>query len=221
MKWTALEIQQKEFTTGFRGYTQEEVRTFLREVSDAVEGVVRENIGLKEEIARQEAEIGRHRAKEKLLEETLVSAQKAAGDLQEHARREAELILAQAQLDARKLLERAHARRVEVLSEISGLESQRVQFEAQIRQIVESHLELLDALSVGAPASLRSRVPESQAELFDVRAPAEEPRPPGDGPRAPAEEARHPSEELQPQEGSRPTPPHGPDTAGSRAEKAS
>lgn len=173
MKWTALEIQQKEFPTGFRGYTPDEVRTFLREVSDDVELLVRENIALKEEIARQEAEIGRHRSREKLLEETLVSAQKAAGDLQEHARREAELILAQAQLDARKLLEQAHARKVELLTEIGGLEGQRVQFEAQIRQIVESHLELLDALSVGAPAVLRSRRQEAQIDLF--HSPSQEP----------------------------------------------
>lgn len=189
MKWTALEIQQKEFPTGFRGYTREEVRTFLREVSDDVELLVRENISLKEEIARQEAEIGRYRSREKLLEETLVSAQKAAGDLQDQARREADLILAQAQLDARKLLEQAHARRVELLSEIGGLEGQRVQFEAQIRQIVESHLELLDALSVGAPAALRTRRQEGQIDLFRTQ-PEEPPGQPEEDPVSRAENLR-------------------------------
>lgn len=176
MKWTALEIQQKEFTTGFRGYTQEQVRLFLSEVADDVEGLVRENIGLKEELARQEAEIARYRAKEKLLEETLIAAQKAASDMADQARREAELIQAQAQLDARRLLEKAHTRKVELLSEIGGLEGQRVQFEAQIRQIVESHLGLLDALSVGAPAALRSLRQDTQTDLFDG-APPQEPEP--------------------------------------------
>jgi cell division initiation protein len=106
---------------------------------------VRENIALREDNTRKAEEIADHRSRERALQETLVTAQKASGEIREAARREGEITISDAELQAEKIVQGAHQRFLRIVDDINELKRQRVQFEAGIRTLVESHVKLLEA----------------------------------------------------------------------------
>lgn len=149
MKMTPLDIQQKRFARALRGYHREEVEAFLSLVATAFEDLVKENMALREDGQRKDETIAEHRSRERALQETLVTAQKASEEIRDAARKEAEIALSEAELQAEKIVQGAHQRYLRVVDDIQEMKRQRVQFEAQVRSLVESHLKLLAAFQEG------------------------------------------------------------------------
>ncbi len=145
MNITPLDITQKSFRKAFRGYDAEEVEAFLGLVASEFEGLVREVTALREAGHRKDEELAEHRSRERALQETLVTAQKASDEIKEAARREAEITLSDAELQAEKIVQGAHGRFLRIVDDINELKRQRVQFEAGVKTLVESHLKLLEA----------------------------------------------------------------------------
>jgi cell division initiation protein len=145
MNITPLDITQKQFRKVFRGLDAEEVEAFLAMVAVEFEALVKENIALREDNTRKAEEIADHRSRERALQETLVTAQKASGEIREAARREGEITISDAELQAEKIVQGAHQRFLRIVDDINELKRQRVQFEAGIRTLVESHVKLLEA----------------------------------------------------------------------------
>lgn len=109
MRITPLDIQQQTFQVKFRGYDREEVQEFLRAVSETVEALVRENADVKERADKLEREAVDLRQKEASFNDLLVTTQRMAENLKETARREADLIMKEAELKSEELLKHAHA----------------------------------------------------------------------------------------------------------------
>jgi cell division initiation protein len=147
MNITPLDITQKQFHKVFRGLDAEEVEAFLALVAVEFEALVKENMALRENVTRKAEEIAEHRNRERALQETLVTAQKASEEIRETARKEAEITLSDAELQAEKIVQGAHARFLRIVDDISELKRQRVQFEAGIRTLVQSHVKLLEAFA--------------------------------------------------------------------------
>lgn len=145
MNITPLDITQKQFRKSFRGYDREEVEAFLSLVAVEFEALVKEVNALREASQRKDDEIAEHRGRERALQETLVTAQKASEDIRESARKEAQITLSDAELQAEKIVQGAHGRFLRIVDDINELRRQRVQIESNIRMIVESHLKLLEA----------------------------------------------------------------------------
>jgi cell division initiation protein len=152
MNITPLDITQKQFRRTFRGVDAEEVEAFLALVASEFEGLVREVAALREAGQRKDDELSEHRGRERALQETLVAAQKASEEIREAARKEAEITLADAELQAERIVQSAHGRFLKVVDDIGELKRQRVQFEAGVKTLVESHLKLLEAFRE-APAA--------------------------------------------------------------------
>jgi len=146
MKVTALEVQQKEFATTFRGLARDEVRAFLDRIAAQLEELAHENITLREDLKRRDERIAELEAREKLLEQTLVSAQRTADDLKVQARKEAENIVAEAELRGEIIVQQANERLVDVVGQITEMKRQRALFAAQLKQAAEAQLALLDAM---------------------------------------------------------------------------
>jgi cell division initiation protein len=144
-KITPLDVSQKQFRKGFRGLDPREVEAFLIEVAATLESMVLEMASLRGDVQRKEEEIHLLRGRERALQATLVTAQKACEDIRESARKEAEIALSEAELQAEKIVQNAHGRFVQMVEDINELKRQRVQFEAGVRSMVESHLKLLEA----------------------------------------------------------------------------
>jgi len=89
------------------GYRREPTERLFDEIVASFEDVWRERADLADKVEHLEAELARFRELESVLRTTLVSAEQAAEQLREHARREAELVLTEAQAEARELQRRA------------------------------------------------------------------------------------------------------------------
>jgi len=145
MNITPLDITQKTFRKTFRGFDAEEVEAFLALVAVEFEALVKDNLALREDNQRKAEEILEFKGRERALQETLVTAQKASEEIREAARKEAEITISDAELQAEKIVQGAHGRFLRIVDDINELKRQRLQFETNVRTLVESHLKLIEA----------------------------------------------------------------------------
>jgi cell division initiation protein len=154
MKITPLDITQKSFTRAMRGFDRGEVEAFLGLVASELEGVLKELQGLRDGSRRKDEEIAELRSRERALQETMITAQKACEEIREAARKEAEITLSEAELQAEKIVQSAHQRYLRIVDDVNELKRQRVAFEAGVRSLVDRHTKLLDAFGDGADAAV-------------------------------------------------------------------
>ncbi|MEJ2222592.1 MAG: DivIVA domain-containing protein [Desulfobacterales bacterium] len=144
MKVTPLDIQQQQFKTRFRGFDIREVDTFLEQMAETVENLQKENQNLGDEVRRLELEIQGYRKREETFKRALLNSQKVLDQMKDNARRSAELIIAEAEVKAEKILNKAHNRLAQLHEDITELKRQRTQIEVQISSIIEAHSRLLE-----------------------------------------------------------------------------
>lgn len=147
---TPLDIRQKRFESALRGFARPEVQAYLELLAGEFEDVVKENIALKEELKRTQLRLEQHLERERTLQETMVTAQRIKEEVQANAKKEAEIVVADAEHQAEKIVHGAHQKLVQVVADIHELKRQRVQFESQVRSIIDAHGKLLDTFR--APA---------------------------------------------------------------------
>jgi cell division initiation protein len=145
MKITPLDIQQQQFRVRFRGFDMVEVDNFLDLLSNEFEELLKENSQSREEDGRKAERINQLEAGEKELRDTLVSVQRITEEMKNNARKEGELIIEEAKLNARKILEAAQTQALQIEGEINQLKRQRAEFEASLRATVEMHWRLLES----------------------------------------------------------------------------
>jgi cell division initiation protein len=143
MVLTPMEIHNKEFSRGFRGYSEEEVDEFLDEIVVDYERLYKENLDLKDRIAMLSDEVRHYKAIEGTLKETLLTAQKAADDVADNARKKAELIIQDAENQARAIIANANKEVVDIHKEIEDKKKQLQIFKTQFRSFLETQLELI------------------------------------------------------------------------------
>jgi cell division initiation protein len=107
MALTPVEIRHLVPPIGFRGYDRGHTDRLFAEIAASFEDVWRERADLADKVEALEADLVRYKELEALLRTTLVSAERAASDLKEQARREADVILAEAHSEARAVKRRA------------------------------------------------------------------------------------------------------------------
>jgi cell division initiation protein len=103
MALTPVEIRHLSPSTGLFGYKRAQTDRLLLEIAESFEDVWRERADLSDKVEQLEADLVRFRELEALLRTTLVSAERAAAELKEQARREADLILGEAHAEARRV----------------------------------------------------------------------------------------------------------------------
>ncbi|MBW2436814.1 MAG: DivIVA domain-containing protein [Deltaproteobacteria bacterium] len=153
MKVTPLDIQQQQFKTRFRGFDIREVDTFLEQMAETFETLQKTNQNLSDEVRRLELEIQGYRKREETFKRALLNSQKVLDQMKDNARKSAELIIAEAEVKAEKILNKAHNRLAQLHEDISELKRQRTQIEVQISSIIESHSRLLEISKEGIKES--------------------------------------------------------------------
>jgi cell division initiation protein len=141
---TPLDIQQHQFRIKFRGFDIREVDVFLEQVASSLEAIEAESNGLREEIRRLNMEMRGHKEREESFKRAMLSSQQTIEQMKENAHKESELIIADAEVKAEKILNRAHNRLSQLHADMAELKRQRAQIEVQIRSILEAHSKLLD-----------------------------------------------------------------------------
>ncbi len=162
---TPLDIRQKEFKKGFRGYDEREVNSFIDEVADTVETLIQENHRLQEKLADSESKHEEYRQLEEVLKNTMVMAQKNAQELKENTDKEiqvmmrdacqrAEKIMQDAEEESKRKIREAEEKVKEIMEQYRQLQKQAQVFRAQMRTFLETQLDLLTG------EESKNRIPE-------------------------------------------------------------
>ena len=145
MALTPLDIQQPRFRSGLRGYATREVEVFLEQAANAFEDLQRETHRLADENKKLQSDIEEYQRREGTFKRALLHSQRVLDQMQENARRQAEVIVAEAESKADKLLQHAQNRVAQLQDSIADLKRQRIQVEEEITFVIETHRRLLEA----------------------------------------------------------------------------
>jgi cell division initiation protein len=144
MQMTPLDIRNKTFRKGVRGYQSQEVEKFLENVSHEFELIYSENFELRERTKGLEAEISHYRQLENTLQQTLILAQQTAEEVKQAARHEAELLLREAEHEKQSKVSEAQKKWEEIHEEIQGLLRNRDVLRTQLKSFLLAHLDLVN-----------------------------------------------------------------------------
>ena len=138
------DIAHKTFNKKMIGYHIEEVSEFLQTAAHEMERLIRENNTLKETLRDKEALILKHKEQDKTLKNTIETAQKMSQKIREECDREGKLIINDAQQKADFIIRDAKESLKRIYHEISELKRTKVQIEANLRALLQAHLQLLN-----------------------------------------------------------------------------
>jgi cell division initiation protein len=144
MKILPMDIQRQSFGTKFRGFDPEEVRGYLTIVAEEVAAIQGERDRLDHEIQSLKAALEEHRQREVILKNTLLTAQRVSEEIKENARKQAENIVKEAELQGDRLIELAQSRAHEVERSILDLRGWRSSLRTDIRAFVNRVSQLVD-----------------------------------------------------------------------------
>lgn len=144
MKIAPIDIAHKTFNRKMMGLDQQEVMDFLRHVADELESVIRERNSLRENLRERELAIGEYRERDDLLKSTITTATRMAEKIQVDADREARLIINDANQKSDMIVRDARDSLKKIYQEITELKRVRMQFENNVRALVQSHLTMLE-----------------------------------------------------------------------------
>ena len=142
MKLTPMDINNKEFKRGLRGYNPDEVDEFLDEVVDNYEELYKENGKLKEKLEVLEEQVSHYAKIEGTIQNTLVLAQNAADQAKEASQKEAEVIIKNANETAQRIVDKAHNDVIQINSEFDRVKQEFIKF----RNFINAQLETFDDL---------------------------------------------------------------------------
>ncbi len=149
MNITPLDIQQKKFHISFRGYARKEVDEFLDLVRDEMENLVREATELREFRQAYDERMQEFKEREETLKNTMVTTQKLAEDLKENARREAAVIVKDAEVRGQQGIARAQEEKIRLEAEIHELRRRRHHAIQDLKKVLQMHLEMVNFEETG------------------------------------------------------------------------
>ncbi|HYE92087.1 MAG TPA: DivIVA domain-containing protein [Terriglobales bacterium] len=144
MRISALDIRQQQFSTRmFRGLDPQEVEAFLEDVAEDYESVVKENALLKEQLAALEERSRNITEHERTLQDTLVTTHRLTEEMKQAAKREAEMIVRDAELRGEKAAEAVRGEEARLRQELASLRRLRQQLVEDLRGTLARYDRLL------------------------------------------------------------------------------
>lgn len=144
MRITPLDIQQKQFATKFRGFDMEEVDSFLELIREEMEELLRENANLREEARRFEKQLKEYKNMEITLRDTLVKTQELVEEHKTNAKKDADLLLKEAELKSEEIVREAQHKVVKIHEDITDLKGIKRHFKEELKRLIESHLSMME-----------------------------------------------------------------------------
>jgi cell division initiation protein len=144
MKIAPIDIRQQRFAVKFRGFDPQEVDSFLEMVADELEELARENDQLKEKVRKFQREIEELCLGESDVKKTLLAAQTLKEEMSSNARKEAELIVRDAQSKASDLVHSTKSAATAAQEELAAMLRRKRQLILNMRSMMETHLRMLE-----------------------------------------------------------------------------
>lgn len=141
---TPLDIENKKFSKQvLNGYSVEEVDDFLDELTAEYEKIYKEateNRGRTEKLSN---DLNRYQSIESTLQNTLLMAQTTADEVKKTAQKQADAIIAEAQIKAKEALKNVEGEIILKQKELDDLQKQFDIYKAKMESLLISQLELL------------------------------------------------------------------------------
>ena len=147
---TPLDVRKQEFRKSLRGYDTLSVEDFQMRVADALERAMRERQVLEERVSALTDQLRVFREREKAMNEALVAAQQLRQDSRAAAEREGQVIVREAEAEAKRLLDEARSAEIAVKVKMAETERQFQQYMGGFRALLERQLAELRALDGGS-----------------------------------------------------------------------
>jgi len=142
---TPLDIHNKEFTRGFRGYNEDEVNEFLDQIIKDYEMTIREKKKLEKEVKELSEKVDHFENIEETLNKSIVVAQETAEELKANARKESKLIIKEAEKNADRIINEALGKSRKITMEIEELQRQANVFRTRLKMLIEAQLDLVNS----------------------------------------------------------------------------
>lgn len=143
MALTPLDIHNKEFNRGFRGYVEDEVNEFLNQVIKDYEILIREKKDLEKKVEELEEKMTYFSNIEETLNKSILVAQETAEEVKRNANKEAQLIMKEAEKNADRIINEALSRSSKMAVEVEELKKQAKVYRTRFKMLIEAQLELL------------------------------------------------------------------------------
>ena len=167
MKLTPMDINNKEFKRGLRGYNPEEVDEFLDEVVENYEELYKDNSKLREKVTSLTEQIEHYSKIETTIQNTLVLAQNAADQAKSSAEKEAELVVKNANETAQRIVDKAHADVIQINDEYDRVKQEFIKFRAKFRNFINTQLETFDDLEKDVTKNYNISTPVEDEAAID------------------------------------------------------
>lgn len=176
---TPMDIHNKQFSRGLRGYNEEEVRDFLQQIVSDYEQIYREHREMEDELDQMKTKLANYEKISHTMTSALQLAKDAARNVTETAHRNADVMISNAKAEGENRLREALENRRLLNETISHTEGNMKTYICKIRRDLELALAAINALdTLEAPAQIadETAAPEEkpEAEAAPEEAPAEE-----------------------------------------------
>lgn len=176
---TPMDIHNKQFSRGLRGYNEEEVRDFLQQIVSDYEQIYREHREMEDELDQMKTKLANYEKISHTMTSALQLAKDAARNVTETAHRNADVMISNAKAEGENRLREALENRRLLNETISHTEGNMKTYICKIRRDLElalAAINALDTLEAPAPMADETAAPEEkpEAEAAPEEAPAEE-----------------------------------------------
>jgi cell division initiation protein len=144
MRITPLDVRKQEFRRSVRGFDCDEVRAFLATLADEYEAVLVDNKVLRERLSDQDEKLNEYQTMERTLRDTLMTAERVMQESKDNATREGDLVIQEAHLTARGILEECRIRTEELRREIVGLRKEKETYLARFKGLAEAQISFIE-----------------------------------------------------------------------------
>ncbi|MFC4387331.1 DivIVA domain-containing protein [Gracilibacillus marinus] len=144
MPLTPLDIHNKEFARGFRGYDEDDVNEFLDQIIKDYETIIREKKELKDQVDQLNEKLNHFSNIETTLNKSILVAQETAEEVKENAKKESKLIIKEAEKNADRIINEALHKSRKIALEVEELKKQAKVFRTRLKMLVEAQLDLLE-----------------------------------------------------------------------------
>ena len=144
MRITPLDVRKQEIRKAVRGFDCDEVRAFLSTLADEYETVLVDNKQIRELIMEQEDKIQEYQGMERNLRDTLMTAERVMKETRENASKEGGLIVKDAEMKARQVLEECRLRTEELRREIMTLRKEKESYVGRFKALAQAQIKFVE-----------------------------------------------------------------------------
>lgn len=171
---TPMDIHNKTFSKGLRGYSEEEVNDFLRQIVTDYEQIYREHREMEEEMDQMKVKLSNYERISDTMTATLQLAKDTAENVKKNAKRNADILISNAKMEGDRQVKDAEDYRRRLAETMIHTEGNMKNYVSKIRKDLELALASIDALeNLKAPIVPGYTYPA--VELPEEEAPADAP----------------------------------------------